>query len=120
MMSPYIGGASLEDALPSGLPTVLMNTHESAGIAAAFVVDDFGGARAMTAHLVAAGYQDIAHIRGPANDFQSLERVRGYRAGQIGRAHSELQSQSNLVCRLLLEKKKNLGHAVLPLTCCMN
>src|SRR2546430_4197284 len=28
--------------------------------------------------------------------------------GQIGRAHSELQSQSNLVCRLLLEKKKNL------------
>src|SRR2546430_8571736 len=25
---------------------------------------------------------------------------------EIGRAHSELQSQSNLVCRLLLEKKK--------------
>src|SRR5688572_32486364 len=25
---------------------------------------------------------------------------------KIGRAHSELQSQSNLVCRLLLEKKK--------------
>src|SRR2546430_12819556 len=27
--------------------------------------------------------------------------------GEIGRAQSELQSQSNLVCRLLLEKKKN-------------
>lgn len=81
MMSPYIGGESLEDALPSGLPTVLMNTHEPAGIGAAFVVDDFGGARAMTTHLAAAGYQDIAHIRGPANDFQALERVRGYRAG---------------------------------------
>src|SRR2546427_4519622 len=27
---------------------------------------------------------------------------------QIGRAHVELQSQSNLVCRLLLEKKKRL------------
>src|SRR2546427_4033 len=27
-------------------------------------------------------------------------------AWEIGRAHSELQSQSNLVCRLLLEKKK--------------
>src|SRR2546430_9140259 len=26
---------------------------------------------------------------------------------EIGRAHAELQSQSNLVCRLLLEKKKN-------------
>src|SRR2546427_3451677 len=28
------------------------------------------------------------------------------RREEIGRAHSELQSQSNLVCRLLLEKKK--------------
>src|SRR3712207_8941785 len=27
-------------------------------------------------------------------------------AGQIGRAHSELQSRQYLVCRLLLEKKK--------------
>src|SRR2546430_12850200 len=30
----------------------------------------------------------------------------GLKGGQIGRAHVELQSQSNLVCRLLLEKKK--------------
>src|SRR2546430_13575292 len=29
---------------------------------------------------------------------------------QIGRAHVELQSQSNLVCRLLLEKKKGPGN----------
>src|SRR5690606_41276002 len=29
---------------------------------------------------------------------------------QIGRAHSELQSRENLVCRLLLEKKKNTTH----------
>src|SRR3984893_9618002 len=87
MMSPYIGGGTLGDALPSGLPTVLMNTHEPAGIGAAFVADDFGGACAMTAHLVATGYRQIAHIRGPANDFQSLERVRGYRAGlTTGRA----------------------------------
>src|SRR2546430_10717656 len=30
----------------------------------------------------------------------------GHRQYKIGRAHVELQSQSNLVCRLLLEKKK--------------
>src|SRR2546430_611561 len=35
----------------------------------------------------------------------------GHRA-EIGRAHVELQSQSNLVCRLLLEKKKS--QAALP------
>src|SRR2546430_5475955 len=29
---------------------------------------------------------------------------------EIGRAHAELQSQSNLVCRLLLEKKKDQIH----------
>src|SRR5207244_13061238 len=28
--------------------------------------------------------------------------------GQIGRAHSELQSPDHLVCRLLLEKKKHI------------
>src|SRR2546427_5288905 len=34
---------------------------------------------------------------------------------------SELQSQSNLVCRLLLEKKKKCGHIasnILVITCC--
>ena len=31
----------------------------------------------------------------------------GRKLGQIGRAHSELQSHHDLVCRLLLEKKNN-------------
>src|SRR5688572_30957664 len=30
--------------------------------------------------------------------------------GEIGRDTSELQSQSNIVCRLLLEKKKKTSH----------
>src|SRR2546430_10830222 len=34
----------------------------------------------------------------------------GRQVEQIGRAHSELQSQSNLVCRLLLEKKNQTKH----------
>jgi len=75
MMSPYIGGESLEDALPSGLPTVLMNTHEPAGIGAAFVVDDFRGARAMTTHLAAAGYQDIAQPRTRFQAWKSFGRT---------------------------------------------
>src|SRR2546427_1246118 len=33
---------------------------------------------------------------------------------EIGRAHVELQSQSNLVCRLLLEKKKQPCTSTLP------
>src|SRR5256884_3080951 len=34
---------------------------------------------------------------------------------EIGRAQSELQSRLHLVCRLLLEKKKNALHPGLPL-----
>src|SRR2546430_4169257 len=37
---------------------------------------------------------------------------RSRRFCQIGRAHVELQSQSNLVCRLLLEKKKKTNRTV--------
>src|SRR5256885_2869668 len=43
------------------------------------------------------------------NEAPAAQAARGERARspvQIGRAHVELQSPSNLVCRLLLEKKK--------------
>src|SRR5256885_11569592 len=48
--------------------------------------------------------------RAPASAPGSPERAPAPRASerpQIGRAHVELQSPCNLVCRLLLEKKKN-------------
>src|SRR5438132_8716241 len=38
------------------------------------------------------------------------------RLGQIGRATSELQSHSDLVCRLLLEKKNQLPTVEVPAT----
>src|SRR5256886_10520304 len=41
-------------------------------------------------------------LRSYAQPLKSIRNI----ARQIGRAQSELQSQSNLVCRLLLEKKK--------------
>ena len=81
MMSPHVGGGSLAEALPPGLPTVLMNTRAARGTRAAYLVDDFGGARAMTCHLASCGYRRIAHIRGPRDNFEAEERLRGYRAG---------------------------------------
>ncbi len=81
VMSPDIGSGSLAEALPPGLPTVLMNTRAARGPRAAYVVDDFGGARAMTGHLVGLGYRRVAHVRGPHNNFEAEERLRGYRAG---------------------------------------
>src|SRR2546430_9236377 len=51
----------------------------------------------------------LGSARGPVRTTRRLHRDAGdllARRGQIGRATSELQSQSNLVCRLLLGKKQ--------------
>src|SRR2546429_4421927 len=44
--------------------------------------------------------------RGARGGSQRALRSVLFRRGEIGRAHSELQSRLHLVCRLLLEKKK--------------
>src|SRR2546427_7122518 len=52
------------------------------------------------------------HKSGNARPCWSKRRVAS--SGNVARSEehtSELQSQSNLVCRLLLEKKKNTNHA---------
>jgi LacI family transcriptional regulator len=84
IMSPHVDAQLLERALPRALPMVLMNTPAAAGRAPAFMTDNFGGARAMVEHLRALGYQRIAHITGPESNFESGERLRGYRAA-LGR-----------------------------------
>src|SRR2546430_4409091 len=45
-------------------------------------------------------------LAGISHECDFPAEVRGLPVLKIGRATSELQSQSNLVCRLLLEKKK--------------
>jgi len=87
IMSPYVDAQMLDRALPSTLPTVLMNTPAEAGRAPAFLTDNFGGARAMVQHLRSLGYQRIAHITGPDSNYESGERLRGYRAA-LGREQS--------------------------------
>ncbi len=84
IMSPYVDANMLDQALPATLPTVLMNTPADAERAPAFLTDNFGGARAMVEHLRALGYQRIAHITGPESNYESGERLRGFRAA-LGR-----------------------------------
>src|SRR2546430_13281947 len=49
----------------------------------------------------------LGRVRGERASFPALARARrgGVRSGRSEEHTSELQSQSNLVCRLLLEKK---------------
>src|SRR5258708_20978935 len=81
MMSPSVGVWIVSMEMPAGLTSVQMITRVWRGMRAAYQDDDFGGARAMASHLVACGYRRIAHIRGPRNNFDAEERLRGFRAG---------------------------------------
>ena len=78
VMPPEGDGSYLHDALPPGLPAVLVNHGETLGAASAVGVDNHGGARAITEHLVARGYRRIAHIAGPRHNLDARERQRGF------------------------------------------
>ncbi|MCC4598322.1 substrate-binding domain-containing protein, partial [Xanthomonas campestris pv. phormiicola] len=65
--------------LPGTLPAVLMNCAERIADAQVLNVDNYGGARAMTRHLLDSGHRRIAFIAGPDDNFDARERLRGYR-----------------------------------------
>lgn len=81
VMSPHADAAFLQHNLPGRLPAVLINTGAELPGHARFVIDNHGGALAMTRHLVAAGRKRIAYIGGPAGNHEAQERLRGYRDG---------------------------------------
>lgn len=82
IMSPHIDAAFLGNELRVGVPTVLMNTRNEGRIFSSLTVDNYSGAEAMMRHLVGLGHRRIAHITGPAGNFDSQERLRGYRAAR--------------------------------------
>ncbi|MEO6276510.1 LacI family DNA-binding transcriptional regulator [Roseateles sp.] len=81
VMSPHADDDFLSQNLPLSLPAVLLNSGVRAPTQRVFAVDNFGGAREMTEHLVKSGRRRIAFLGGPAANFEARERERGYRAG---------------------------------------
>lgn len=79
MMSPYVDATFVHNHVPDAIPAVLMNSAVKGGRFATLNIDNFGGAYAMTGHLIAAGHNDIAIITGPAGNFDACERLRGFR-----------------------------------------
>ena len=81
VLSPYADRPGfLTDNLPSALPAVLINTHLPEAGYPVLNIDNFGGAVAMTRHLLEAGHQHIAFIGGPEDNFDARERLRGFRS----------------------------------------
>lgn len=80
VMSPGVSGARLEGCLPPDVPVVLLNCDVSGTAFSAINVDNYGGALAMTRHLMQLGHRRVGMINGAEGNFDALERLRGFRA----------------------------------------
>lgn len=77
VMAPQLAAGGLEEALPPGVPAVLVNSQHSSG-RAAFRIDNAAGIEASVAHLVAQGRRRLVHISGPFGNIDADERRQGY------------------------------------------
>jgi len=79
LMSPAVDADTLVAELPASLPVVLLNCAVRDERFDSLDIDNAGGARAMTEHLLACGHRRIAVVCGPARNHDANERLRGYR-----------------------------------------
>ena len=79
LMTPDVDGDTLRAFVPTRVPVVLLNCHDPGGAFDSIGVDNVGGARAMTRHLIARGHRRIAIVTGPAGNTDARERLRGFR-----------------------------------------
>lgn len=70
--------ALARDAAPAELPLVVVDSPPDERFTV-IGVDHRAGARAATAHLLAAGHTTVHHLAGPADSFAAAERERGWR-----------------------------------------
>lgn len=84
--------AALKRLREIGMPTVAVATAKPAANISAVRIDDYDGARAMTAYLLSLGHTDIAFIKGDPNHTPAQLRYRAFQdtmrgAGLIVPAH---------------------------------
>ena len=77
VMAPDVALAPLREQLAHKLPMVLLNSDDERH--ATITIDNYGGARTMMRHLASLGHTRIAFIKGPEQNADARERLRGYR-----------------------------------------
>ncbi len=80
IMSPHLDPASVAGGMARSVPVVALSGDGGRGDVAGIGIDNAGGARAMTAHLVEGGARRVAHIRGPSGHSEAEARMAGYAA----------------------------------------
>jgi LacI family transcriptional regulator len=79
IMSPDLEPLTLRAHVPEPLPVVMLNCLVKDALVDSISIDNFGGALAMTRHLLGIGHSRIAFIEGPPGNHDAGERLRGYR-----------------------------------------
>jgi LacI family transcriptional regulator len=78
-MAPHVRDLELIEALPSGLPTLLINTRGQPAGCPGIHLDNAAGATAVAEHLLALGRRKIVHISGPSGNIDAQERADAFR-----------------------------------------
>ncbi len=60
------------------IPMVIINNVHQEHLGYSIEVDNIGGGRQATLHLLELGHRRIAHIAGPSREWDSVERQQGY------------------------------------------
>ncbi|MDP1028585.1 LacI family DNA-binding transcriptional regulator [Sphingomonas sp. KR1UV-12] len=85
VMAPQIDATGLDEALPAGIPTMLINSPDSTG-RGAMRVDNRAGIDAIVRHLLASGRRALVHVAGPAGNIDARERREGFLAAMARHA----------------------------------
>ncbi|HKZ10608.1 MAG TPA: LacI family DNA-binding transcriptional regulator [Rhodanobacteraceae bacterium] len=78
IMSPHVDAAFLRKHLADSIPAVLLDSPPREPRRPHVNIDNLGGARAMTQHLLVLGHRKIAFIEGPEGNRDARERRRGF------------------------------------------
>jgi LacI family transcriptional regulator len=80
VMAPEVARGALAKALPRDVPTVLLSGRAGSDDVYTITVDNYGGAAAMTRHLLSLKHHRIGFIAGAAHNADAQARERGHRA----------------------------------------
>ncbi len=79
VMSPHVDGRILKTLLPPRLPAILLGSATGAApLWGQVTMDNRGGARQVTEHLVRLGHRHIVHLAGPADNADAQARRAGF------------------------------------------
>ena len=80
VIAPLAAAVEALLGIRTDVPLVRVAGDESSGSSNSVVVDQAGGARMATRHLLSLGHKSVVHLRGPHGWLEADARVRGWRS----------------------------------------